>query len=82
LISASEQDSNVFQILGGSGSARDVADPTTVLDIVGYPGAPEGDADAHLKPDTLHTTFAQGCPRPTGGRSSPASDRSRRSPRP
>jgi len=50
---------NVFQILGGSGSALDVSDPTTVLDIVGYPGAPEGDADAFLKPSTVQDSFAQ-----------------------
>jgi pimeloyl-ACP methyl ester carboxylesterase len=49
----------VFQILGGSGSALDVPDPTTVLDIVGYPGAPEGDAEAFLKADTVHNSFAQ-----------------------
>jgi pimeloyl-ACP methyl ester carboxylesterase len=50
---------NVFQILGGSGSALDVPDPTTVLDIVGYPGAPDGDAEAFLKPSTVHDSFAQ-----------------------
>ena len=50
---------NVFQILGGSGSALDVPDPTTVLDVVGYPGAPEGDAEAFLKPSTVHDAFAQ-----------------------
>lgn len=49
----------VFQILGGSGSALDVPDPTVVLDLVGYPGAPEGDVEAFLKPDTVHTAFAQ-----------------------
>src|SRR6476619_3286265 len=49
----------VFQILGGSGSALDVPDPTTVLDLVGYPDAPEGDAEAFLKPDTVHQFFAQ-----------------------
>jgi pimeloyl-ACP methyl ester carboxylesterase len=49
----------VFQILGGSGSALDVPDPTTVLDIVGYPGGPEGDAEAFLKADTVHSFFAQ-----------------------
>jgi len=49
----------VFQILGGSGSALAVEDPTTVLDIVGYPGAPEGDAEAFLKPATVHDSFAQ-----------------------
>ena len=32
----------VFQILGGSGPALDVPDPTAVLDIVGYPGRPKG----------------------------------------
>src|ERR1700728_4323272 len=52
----------VFQILGGSGSALDVPDPTSVLDIVGYPGAPEGDAEAFLKPDTVHNSFAQDLP--------------------
>jgi pimeloyl-ACP methyl ester carboxylesterase len=52
----------VFQILGGSGSALDVPDPTTVLDIVGYPGAPEGDAEAFLKPGTVHDFFAQDLP--------------------
>src|SRR5580698_10282523 len=49
----------VFQILGGSGSALDVPDPTAVLDLVGYPGAPEGDAEAFLKPPTVHNSFAQ-----------------------
>jgi pimeloyl-ACP methyl ester carboxylesterase len=49
---------SIFAILGGSGSALDVPDPTTVLDIAGYPGAPEGDAEAFLKPDTVHRFFA------------------------
>ena len=52
----------VFQILGGSGSALDVPDPTTVLDLVGYPGAPEGDVEAFLKPATVHDSFAQDLP--------------------
>jgi len=52
----------VFQILGGSGSALDVPDPTAVLDIVGYPGAAEGDAEAFLKPATVHDSFAQDLP--------------------
>ncbi|MFZ0091517.1 MAG: alpha/beta hydrolase [Solirubrobacteraceae bacterium] len=56
---APEEGETVFQILGGSGSALDVPDPTTVLDLVGYPGAPEGDAEAFLKPDTIHNAFAQ-----------------------
>jgi pimeloyl-ACP methyl ester carboxylesterase len=52
----------VFGILGGSGSAFDVPDPNAVFDIVGYPGAPEGDAEAFLKPDTVHNSFAQDLP--------------------
>lgn len=54
-----EEGEVVFQILGGSGSALDVPDPTTVLDLVGYPGSPEGDLEAFLKPDTVHQSFAQ-----------------------
>jgi len=54
-----DEGETVFQILGGSGSALDVPDPTTVLDLVGYPDAPEGDAEAFLKPDNVHNSFAQ-----------------------
>ncbi len=54
-----EEGETVFQILGGSGSAVDVPDPSVVLDIVGYPGAPEGDAEAFLKPSAVHEAFAQ-----------------------
>jgi pimeloyl-ACP methyl ester carboxylesterase len=56
---APDEGETVFQILGGSGSALDVPDPTTVLDLAGYPGAPEGDAEAFLKPETVHQSFAQ-----------------------
>ncbi len=52
----------VFQLLGGSGSAFDIPDPTAVFDIAGYPGGPEGDAEAFLKADTVHTSFAQDLP--------------------
>ena len=54
-----DEGETVFQILGGSGSALDVPDPTTVLDLAGYPGAPEGDVEAFLKADTIHESFAQ-----------------------
>ena len=57
-----EAGETVFQILGGSGSALDVPDPNAVLDIAGYPGAPEGDAEAFLKPATVHESFAQDLP--------------------
>ena len=54
-----DEGETVFEILGGSGSALDVPDPTTVLDLAAYPGSPEGDLEAFLKPDTVHTSFAQ-----------------------
>src|SRR4029077_20857769 len=57
-----DEGENGFQILGGSGSAFDIPDPTEVFDLVGYPGAPEGDAEAFLKPDTVHESFAQDLP--------------------
>ena len=57
-----DEGETVFQILGGSGSALDVPDPTTVLDLVGYPGGSEGDLEAFLKPDTVHGSFAQDLP--------------------
>jgi len=37
---APDEGETVFQILGGSGSAFDVPDPTTVFDLVGYPDGP------------------------------------------
>lgn len=57
-----DEGETTFGVLGDSGSALAVPDPTTVLDVVGYPGAPEGDADAYLKPDAVHTAFAQDLP--------------------
>ena len=57
-----EEGETVFGILGGSGSALAVPDPTTVLDLAGYPGGPEGDVEAFLKPDTVHIFFAQDLP--------------------
>ena len=57
-----DQGETVFQILGGSGSALDVPDPTAVLDLVSYPGAPDGDLEAFLKDATVHESFAQDLP--------------------
>lgn len=54
-----DEGETVVGLLEGSGSALAVADPTTVLDLAGYPGAPEGAADAFLKAETVHTAFAQ-----------------------
>jgi pimeloyl-ACP methyl ester carboxylesterase len=53
---------STFGILGGSSSALSVPDPTTVLDLIGYPGAPEGDVEAFLKPEVVHESFAQDLP--------------------
>jgi hypothetical protein len=33
-----------------------------VLDLAGYPGAPDGDVEAFLKPETVHASFAQDLP--------------------
>lgn len=57
-----DEGETVVGILEGSTSALAVADPTTVLDVAGYPGAPEGAAEAFLKPDTVHRFFAQDLP--------------------
>ena len=57
-----DEGETVVSILEGSGSALAVADPTTVLDVAGYPGRPEGAAEAFLKPETVHTAFAQDLP--------------------
>jgi pimeloyl-ACP methyl ester carboxylesterase len=46
----------------GSSSALAVADPTTVLDVAGNPGAPAGAAEAFLKAATVHDFFAQDLP--------------------
>ncbi|GAA3640502.1 alpha/beta fold hydrolase [Microlunatus ginsengisoli] len=54
-----DEGETVFQILGGSGSAFDVPDPTAVFDIAGYPAGPEGDAEAFLKRSTVFDSFAQ-----------------------
>jgi pimeloyl-ACP methyl ester carboxylesterase len=59
---APDEGETTFGILGGSGSALDVPDPTTVLDLVGYPGGPDGDVEAFLKPQTVHEFFAQDLP--------------------
>ncbi|MGW6200722.1 alpha/beta fold hydrolase [Kribbella sp. NPDC055110] len=49
--------------LVGADSALAVPDPTTVFDLVPYPGAPAGDVDLYLKHDTFVTSFASGLPR-------------------
>src|SRR6201999_4545015 len=59
---APDEGETVFQILGPSGSALAVPDPTTIFDLAGYPGAPEGDVEAFLKPSTVHESFAQDLP--------------------
>ena len=57
-----DEGETVFQILGGSGSALDVPDPTTVLDLAAYTGGPDGDLEAFLKAPTVHDSFAQDLP--------------------
>lgn len=57
-----DEGETVLQILEGSGSALAAADPTTVFEIAGYPGAPEGAAEVFLKPEVVHASFAQDLP--------------------
>ena len=60
-----EEQANPWTLLGHTfedGAVPAVADPTTVLDVAGYPGAPEGAAEAFLKPETVHNAFAQDLP--------------------
>ena len=57
-----DQGETVVQILEGSDSALGVADPTTIFDIAGYPGAPEGAAEVFLKPEVVHSSFAPDLP--------------------
>lgn len=57
-----DEGDTVVGLLEGSGSALAVADPTTVFDIAGYPGAPEGVAEVFLKPEVVHSSFAQDLP--------------------
>ena len=57
-----DEGETVVQMLEGSNSALGVADPTTIFDIAGYPGAPEGAAEVFLKPEVVHSSFAQDLP--------------------
>lgn len=59
---APDEGETVFSILGGTGSAVAVPDPTTVFDLTGYPGSPEGDVEAFLKAEAVHNSFAQDLP--------------------
>lgn len=54
-----DEGETVVQLIDGSTSALGVADPTTIFDIAGYPGAPEGAAEVFLKPEVVHASFAQ-----------------------
>ncbi|SEO55448.1 Pimeloyl-ACP methyl ester carboxylesterase [Actinacidiphila rubida] len=57
------QGQTVVEITGAKpGSALAVSDPTTVFNLVPYPGAPAGDADLYLKPKLVRTAFAQDVP--------------------
>lgn len=57
-----DEGETVVQLIGGSGSALDVADPTSIFDIVAYPGAPEGVVEVFLKPEVVHASFAPDLP--------------------
>jgi pimeloyl-ACP methyl ester carboxylesterase len=46
------------------GSCVNVPDPTTIFNLVPYPGAPAGAVDAYLKPSVFPNCIANGLPRP------------------
>lgn len=54
-----DQGESVVQLAGAEpGSALAVADPSTVFDLVPYPGAPAGDFDAYVLPRVFRSAFA------------------------
>jgi hypothetical protein len=53
---APDEGETVSQILSASGSAL-VPDPTTVLDLAGYPGAVVGTKDRVIPPETFLSVF-------------------------
>ncbi|MGJ6965151.1 alpha/beta fold hydrolase [Streptosporangium sp. G11] len=55
-----DQGETLGQIVGGSKSALNVQEPTSVYNVVGFPG---GDADAYVKPDVFSTSVAQDLPK-------------------
>ena len=57
-----DEGETVQGIVAGSSSALAIADLSTALDVAGYPGAPEGAAEAFLKASTVHDAFAQDLP--------------------
>ncbi|WP_426518818.1 alpha/beta fold hydrolase [Diaminobutyricibacter sp. McL0618] len=53
---------SVGEIVAGSTSALNVADPTTIFNFVANPSSPPGDVDVYLKSSTFNTVFAQDLP--------------------
>ncbi len=61
---APAQGETVLQLTGAQpGSALAVPDPSTVLDLVRYAGAPAGDVDTYIKPALFGGFFAAQLPR-------------------
>jgi pimeloyl-ACP methyl ester carboxylesterase len=58
---APDEGESVIQLTGSKpGSALAVADPSTVLNFVQYPGAATGDVDAYVKPSLFRKILAAG----------------------
>lgn len=62
---APDQGESIASLTAGSGSVLEPAlsDPTAVLRLVGYPGAPAGAADTYVLPQVFKTGFAGDLPR-------------------
>ena len=72
-----DEGETVVGILDGSSSALAVADPTTVLDVAGYPGHLKGPPRRSSSRTPCTTSSPRIFPRPTGGPSWPLSVRRR-----
>jgi len=57
---APDEGEPVFPLVGEDSVLN--GDPTTIFDLVPYPGAPPGDFDLYLKHDLFITSFASGVP--------------------
>jgi pimeloyl-ACP methyl ester carboxylesterase len=59
-----DQGESEFQLLGAYPGSCVAGDPAKVFNLVPYPGAPQGDFDAYLKPAVFQTCFANLVPAP------------------
>lgn len=59
---APDKGETLLQLVSAQPGSALAADPTTVFDLVPYPGAPAGDVDLYLKATKFHKVFAADLP--------------------